>query len=113
MEKRFRKNPSFKNIRKKLKGIELIDANKIDNKIIEDLNTLDCLIIDDYQNNIDEKILYSILNQSKQLDVFILIKSITSIKNYNFNLKDLKSRINSFIFIGIELPTDDLFKGHN
>jgi chromosomal replication initiation ATPase DnaA len=27
-----------------------------------------------------------------------------------FNLKDLISRINSFIFIGIELPTDDLLK---
>jgi chromosomal replication initiation ATPase DnaA len=25
-------------------------------------------------------------------------------------LKDLKSRINSFLFIGIELPTDDLLK---
>ena len=25
-------------------------------------------------------------------------------------LEDLKSRINSFIFIGIELPTDDLLK---
>ena len=25
-------------------------------------------------------------------------------------MKDLKSRINSFIFIGIELPTDDLLK---
>ena len=27
-----------------------------------------------------------------------------------FKLEDLKSRINSFIFIGIELPTDDLLK---
>ena len=25
-------------------------------------------------------------------------------------LKDLKSRINSFLFIGIEMPTDDLLK---
>ena len=28
----------------------------------------------------------------------------------NFELNDLKSRINSFLFIGIELPTDDLLK---
>ena len=33
-----------------------------------------------------------------------------SIRKDNFELTDLKSRINSFIFIGIELPTDDLLK---
>ena len=27
-----------------------------------------------------------------------------------FNLKDLQSRVNSFVFIGIDLPTDDLLK---
>jgi len=68
------------------------------------------LIIDNYENNIDEKLLYSILNQSKQLEKYILINSTLSIKNTNFNLEDLKSRIRSFLFIGIELPTDDLLK---
>jgi len=97
-------------LEKKIKKTKLIDAKEIENKIIEELHTLDCLIIDNYSNNINEKILYSILNQSKQRDVFILIKSITSIKHYNFELEDLSSRINSFIFIGIELPTDDLLK---
>ena len=33
-----------------------------------------------------------------------------SIKNLNFHSKDLQSRINSFIFIGIELPTDDILR---
>ena len=28
----------------------------------------------------------------------------------HFQLKDLQSRINSFVFIGIELPTDDLLQ---
>ena len=54
--------------------------------------------------------LYSILNQSKQLDNYILINSVTSIKNIRFKLKDLQSRINSFVYIGIELPTDDLLR---
>ena len=31
-------------------------------------------------------------------------------KKINFKLQDLKSRINSFLFIGIDLPTDDLLK---
>ena len=74
------------------------------------MNNLDCLIIDNFNNNIDEKLLYTILNQSKQLDNYILINSINSIKGLSLQLEDLKSRINSFIHIGIELPTDDLLK---
>ena len=42
---------------------------------------LECLIIDNYQNNIDEKLFYSILNQSKQLDNYIVINTILPIKN--------------------------------
>ena len=34
----------------------------------------------------------------------------TSINKVDLKLDDLKSRINSFVFIGIELPTDDLLK---
>ena len=97
-------------LQKKIERIKLIEALHANDEIVNDLNILDCLIIDNFSNNIDEKLLYSILNQSKQLDNYVLINSITSINNINFKLKDLKSRINSFLFIGIELPTDDLLK---
>ena len=70
----------------------------------------ECLIVDSYKENIDEKLLYSILNQAKQLDSHVLINSSISIQKLNFNLEDLKSRISSFVFIGIDLPTDDLLK---
>ena len=68
------------------------------------------MIIESYNNNIEEKLLYSILNQSKQLENFILINSTSSIKNLKYNLKDLQSVIASFVYIGIDLPTDDLLK---
>jgi len=97
-------------LEKKIKKIKLIDAKNIDDEIIRDINNIDCLIIDSFENNIDEKLLYSILNQSKQAENYVLINSTSSIKNVNFSLKDLKSRINSFLHIGIELPTDDLLK---
>ena len=97
-------------LEKKIKKVKLIDANNVNNKIIEELNHLDCLIIDNFQNNIHEELFYSILNQSKQLENYVLINSISSIKVVNFKLKDLKSRMNSFIYIGIDLPTDDLLK---
>ena len=97
-------------LKNKIKKSKLISANKINNNIIKDLNSLDCLIIEDFNNNIDETLLYTIFNHSKQQENYILINSLNSIKNLNFNLKDLKSRINSFVFIGIGLPTDDILR---
>ncbi len=97
-------------LEKKIERLKLVEAININDEIIRDLNNLDCLIIDSYENNIEEKLLYSILNQSKQSDNYVLINSTNSIKNMEFDLKDLKSRINSFLYIGIELPTDDLLK---
>ena len=97
-------------LEKKIKKIKLIDAKKIDDKIVEELVNYECLIVDSYKENIDEKLLYSILNQAKQLDSHVLINSSISIQKLNFNLEDLKSRISSFVFIGIDLPTDDLLK---
>ena len=97
-------------LEKKNKKTKLINAKNINDKIIEELENLECLIIDDYKGNIDEKLFYSILNESKQLDNYILLNTQPPIKEFNLNLKDLKSRLNSFIFIGIELPTDDLLQ---
>ena len=97
-------------LEKKINKIKIVDAANISDEIIKDLIKLDCLIIDNFNNDIDEKILYSILNQSKQLNNYILINSIPSIKNISFKLEDLKSRMNSFLYIGIDLPTDDLLK---
>ena len=97
-------------LEKKIHKIKLIEAKNINDGIINDLNDLDCLIIDSFDNNVDEKLFYSILNQSKQLENYVLINSTFSIKKTPFQLKDLKSRINSFLYFGIELPTDDLLK---
>ena len=97
-------------LEKKIGKIKVIEASNVNNKIIEELNNIECLIIDSYQNNIDEKLLYSILNQSKFLENYIVINSVQPTKEFTFELKDLQSRINSFIYIGIELPTDDLLQ---
>ena len=95
-------------LEKKIDKIKIIDSRLINDKVIEELNYLVCLIIDNYNNDIDEKIFYSILNQSKQLEKYIVINSVSSLKRAIFKLDDLQSRINSFVYIGIELPTDDL-----
>ena len=97
-------------LEKKIGKVKIVEAKNIKDQIISELEILDCLIIDGYEKNIEEKLLYSILNQSKQFDKFIVINSINTIKKDKYNLKDLQSRIDSFVYIGIELPTDDLLK---
>ena len=87
-----------------------MNENEINDEIIQIFNNFDCLIIDNFENKIDEKLLFAILNYSKQNEKYIVINSTQPIKDANFKLKDLKSRVDSFIFIGIDLPTDDLLQ---
>ncbi len=97
-------------LEKKIQKIKLVDAQDVNNNILSILDKLECLIIDNYKNNIDENLFYSLLNHSKQLENFILINSVSTIKQMKFNLKDLESRVKSFVYIGIDLPTDDLLR---
>ena len=97
-------------LKKKINLIHIIDAKNVDNETISKFEKLDCLIIDNYEKNIDEKIFYSLLNQSKQSESYLLVNSTLPLGNIKFDLKDLRSRTESFINLGIELPTDDLLR---
>ncbi len=97
-------------LKKKISIVEIFDAKKIDEEKISKFEKLDCLIIDNYENNIDEIFFYSILNHFKQFDTYVVVNSLLPIKNMKLELKDLKSRAESFVSLGIELPTDDLLR---
>jgi chromosomal replication initiation ATPase DnaA len=68
------------------------------------------LIIDEYKNNIEEKLFYSILNQSHLSNQYIIVNSVKPIQSFELKLNDLKSRFDSFVNIAIDLPTDELIK---
>ena len=97
-------------LEKKIDRVKILNENEVSNNILDNLNKIDCLIIENYNNEIDEKLFYSILNETKLLDNYVVVNSIKPLKVNDFKLKDLQSRINSFVFIGIDLPTDDLLK---
>ena len=97
-------------LEKKIDKVNIIDAKRIDEDFIKKIDGYKCLIIDNYRNNISENLFFSILNHTKQLDNFVLVNSEKPLRELNFELKDLQSRINSFLFIGINLPTDDLLQ---
>ena len=88
----------------------LISGKKVNEKILDKFKTKECLIIDDFNNNIKEKLLYTIINTAAQDNKYLIISSPISLKKFKINLKDLNSRFTSFIDIGIGLPTDDLIR---
>ena len=88
----------------------IITSQKIDENIINQFKTKECLIIDDFDNDIDENLLYSIINLANQDNKYLIISSPISLKKFKIELKDLNSRFTSFIEVGIDLPTDDLVK---
>jgi len=97
-------------LEKKIGDVKFLNAKDVTNDLLPDLEILKCVIIDNYNQNIDENLFYTILNHSKQLNTFIVINSLNPIKDMKLNLVDLKSRVGSFIDIGIELPTDELLR---
>ncbi len=97
-------------LRKKITLSEIIDARKIVEEKILKLEKLECIIIDNFENNIKENFLYSLLNHFKQINTYVVVNSFLPIKSMKFDLKDLKSRADSFVSLGIDLPTDDLLR---
>ena len=87
-----------------------IDASDLNNKNLSAIRVKECLIIDGYQNNVEEKLFYSILNQSYLSNQYIIINSLKPIQSYEITLNDLRSRFDSFVKFGINLPTDELIK---
>jgi chromosomal replication initiation ATPase DnaA len=98
------------NIFKKKINSFFIKASDLDNNTLSAVKIKECLIIDEYKNNVEEKIFYSILNQSYLSNQYIIINSSKPVQSFDIKLKDLKSRFNSFVNIAIDLPTDELIK---
>ena len=84
------------------------ESKELNDKIFFEFKTKEVLIIENFTDNISEKLLYSLWNTATQDNKFLLITSKKPINQYNFKLPDLKSRISDMIAIGINLPSDDL-----
>ena len=98
------------NILKKKINSFFINASDISNNSLALIKLKECLIIDNYENNIEENLLYTIINQTHQSNQYVIINSDQPISALEIKLEDLKSRLNSFSKITIDLPTDDLIK---
>ena len=98
------------NIFKKKINSFLIKASELNDNSLPLIKLKECLIVDNYKNNIKEKLFYSILNQSYQCNQYVIVNSFEPIKSFTIEINDLKSRFDNFIDVGIDLPTDDLIR---
>ena len=112
------------NILDKKVSLIIIKSNLIDEKILSKIDKVDCVILDDYEdvdftmNDIIANNDYLMikgsnatgLNYLSKNNKHLIINSTKPISEYNVKLPDLKSRLSSFIQIGIGLPNDDLLR---
>ena len=85
-----------------------IESKNLNDEIFNKLKVKEALIIEDLNEKVPEKLLYSLWNTILQDNKYLLITSKKPINSFKFKLRDLMSRITSSLMIGINLPSDDL-----
>ena len=92
---------------KKFKGIKF-EANSFTNENLEEIKIHQNIVLENLTRNIDEKLIYSLLNIIDQDNKYLIITTTEPITEIRFNLKDLKSRTKNFLLQNIERPDDEL-----
>ena len=85
-----------------------IDSNELNEKTFLKFKTQETLIIENLNEKISEKLLFTLWNIALQDNKYFLITSTKPLNSYKFKMNDLLSRVNSSLIIGISLPSDDL-----
>ena len=91
----------------KFKGIK-IEAKEIDNEFLKKIKVFENIIIENFNDKIDENLLFTLLNIIDQDNKYIILTSKNPIVDYSFKLNDLNSRSKNFLLCNIEKPGDDL-----
>ena len=85
-----------------------IETKKLSDEIFFKFKTKEALIIENLDEKVSEKLLFSLWNIALQDNKYLLITSKKPINSVKFKLRDLTSRVTSSLIIGINLPSDDL-----
>ena len=92
---------------KKFKGFK-INGPSLKDDDLKKIKIHENIILEDLDQNIDEKLLYSLFNIVDLDNKFIIVTSEIPIVNINFDLIDLKSRTKNFLLQNIAKPEDEL-----
>ena len=94
-------------LKNKTPGLQ-INSNELKEETFLQFKIKETLIIENLDDKISEELLFSLWNVALQDNKYLLITSRKKISSYKFKLRDLISRVNSSLIIGINLPSDDL-----
>ena len=92
---------------KKFKGV-IFNADTFDNDNLSSLDVHQNIVLENLNNKINEKLIYTLINTVEQNDKYLIITSYRPISKFNFNLNDLKSRAKNFLIQDIQKPDDEL-----
>ena len=92
---------------KKFKGIKL-NSNSVKNEDLKRIKVFENIILEDFDKDVDEKLIYSLLNIIDLDNKYIIITSLKPIVDIELTLDDLKSRTKNFLLQNIEKPDDEL-----
>ena len=85
-----------------------IHEKDLNNNIFKSLKLHENVILDDFENKSDEKILYSLFNLVDQDNKYLIITSKKPLIEMQFSLKDLASRVKNCLMAEISKPDDEL-----
>ena len=92
---------------KKFKGIKF-EKEDFTNENLKSIKDHKNIILENLNNNVDEKLFFALLNIIDQDNKFLIVTTKKPIVNLKFELTDLNSRLNNFLLFNIEKPDDDL-----
>ncbi len=89
---------------------KFIDLKKNNLNELSQLKIYENIVLDNFENNIEENYLFSLINFVDQSNKYLIIVSEQPFNEVNFSLNDLKSRSKNCLIAKIEKPDDDLIK---
>ena len=92
---------------KRFKGIKF-EAKFLNDINLKEIKLHENIILENLDENVNQKLIYSLLNIIDLENKFIIITSRIPLVKINFSLDDLKSRTKNFLLQEIEKPDDDL-----
>ena len=92
---------------RKFKGLKL-NSRHLKNDDLKQVKLFENIVLEDFTNNIDENLIYTLFNIIDQDNKFIIVTSLKSIVDIDLSLNDLKSRTKNFLLLNIEKPDDEL-----
>jgi chromosomal replication initiation ATPase DnaA len=92
---------------KKFNGIK-IESSLLNNESLKTIKPFQNIVLEDLNLDVDEKLIYTLLNIIDQDNKFLIITTTKPIVEIAFKLADLRSRTKNCLLAKIENPDDEL-----